>query len=929
MSVQCPYCEHSLSMKGAKPGKYTTKCPKCERKFAIAIPDDPDLPPFVKALQAERQRFVTAPAVDGPAVAETIPGPTLPAPDAASDVTVDLSRTVPDDEAVRPADRPPAPAPASASMVGLATSGILGGYQILKELGRGGMGAVYLARQLSLNRKVALKVMRPEWAKNATFVARFTREAYAAAQLAHHNVVQIYDFGEDRGTTYFSMEFVDGQSLAGLVRQKTRLDPEEAVGYVLQAARGLKYAHDQSMIHRDVKPENLLLNAQGVVKVADLGLVKTPEIAEVEEKAASLAAAGGGPAATGASASDWASAAGSSAITLANTAMGTPAFMAPEQARDAAHVDHRADIYSLGCTLYDLVTGRPPFEGRTAIEVLTKVQTEPIPPPETVVKRVPKELSAIILKMTAKKPEERYRDLGEVIRSLEGFLGVTSTGPFTPREEHANLLEESVRAFNASQAARVRSKVVPAFLALCTLFAVFCLLTRKPVSAGAFLGLGLMTVFADFVIGGVRRRTALFQKARELVVSTPFNEWLMVLAGAVVVLAALWVFKLFWVWVVLGLVAVGVAAGLHATLDRKAEAERAAPLEQTEAMLRSMRLQGLEEDSLRQFVCKYSGDRWEEFYEALFGYEAKLEARERWGRGDRAKARPKFAVWRDPIAAWIDAKVKARREEKERVKIQKIEEAGLVAQGENLLTARRKSRRAAEAMVALAADIKASVNRPDQAIAVNRSIARSLREAAVKPENVLVNRESGLVDEDRRFRPLDLLNWVIGPKPRFLVGAALLAGCLVWMHHNEMLNAEQASAVVAAAKKGAEAVQKGDTDALTAEAKALAARAAKDAKAARARGAGRVKTLQHPMLPSPLGALVSSFGAGAGGLILIASSFFRGWKMALFAIPAAAVPVLGPKLGLPAVGSLDPSFAPAVVGAAIFVAGVLFGRERR
>ena len=155
------------------------------------------------------------------------------------------------------------------------------------------MGAVYLARQISLNRNVALKVMKPLWAANSTFVARFTREAYAAAQLTHHNVVQIYDFGEDKGTTYFSMEFVEGQTLGALVREKERLDVEEAVGYVLQAARGLKCAHDQSMVHRDIKPDNLLLNRQGVVKVADLGLVKTPEAAEAEEAAAAAKPAAG------------------------------------------------------------------------------------------------------------------------------------------------------------------------------------------------------------------------------------------------------------------------------------------------------------------------------------------------------------------------------------------------------------------------------------------------------------------------------------------------------------------------------------------------------------------------------------------------------------------------------------------------------------
>src|SRR5207244_1953290 len=156
----------------------------------------------------------------------------------------------------------------------------LGGYQILKELGRGGMGAVYLARQVSLDRLVALKVMNRRWAANPAFLVRFTREAYAAAQLVHHNVVQVYDVGCDRGIHYFSMEYVQGRSLGDLLKKEGKLDAATAAGYVLQAARGLAFAHERGMIHRDVKPDNLLLNDQGIVKVADLGLVRTPGMAD-------------------------------------------------------------------------------------------------------------------------------------------------------------------------------------------------------------------------------------------------------------------------------------------------------------------------------------------------------------------------------------------------------------------------------------------------------------------------------------------------------------------------------------------------------------------------------------------------------------------------------------------------------------------------
>jgi serine/threonine protein kinase len=606
----------------------------------------------------------------------------------------------------------------------------LGGYHILRELGRGGMGPVYLARQISLNRDVALKLMKPQWAANSTFVARFTREAYAAAQLTHHNLVQVYDFGEDKGTTYFSMEFIEGPTLGGLVRQKERLDVEEAVGYVLQAARGLKCAHDQSMVHRDIKPENLLLNRQGVVKVADLGLVKTPEAAEADEAAAAGKPA---PQAPGAG-----SASPSREITQANVAIGTPAYMAPEQAQDAAHVDPRADIYSLGCTLYVLLTGRPPFEGRTALEILSKHQTEPIIPPDVMVKRVPKALSTIILKMVAKKPQERYSDVGDVIRDLEAFLGVSSTGPFTPREGHASLLEQRVRAWNESPAARMRAIALPAILGACLALAFLCLLLGWRLASAALFSLGLFVALSDFIIVGFAQKTALFRKACALILGSSLSEWLTVAAGVALLVGLLFVLKLFWIWFALALAAIGIALAIHLSLDVRAAAERRAPLEQVEGMLRSMRLQGLEEDVLRQFVCKYSGPHWEEFYEALFGYEAKLLARDRWGRGEGAKARPKHAGWRDPIVRWIDARLTARRQAKDQAVLQKIEERSLESQGVNLVTARRKAERAARAMVATAAEIKDMIRHREGTFIVNRSIALAMREAAVAPEKVLV-----------------------------------------------------------------------------------------------------------------------------------------------------------------------------------------------
>ena len=252
--------------------------------------------------------------------------------------------------------------------------------------------------------------------------------------------------------------------------------------------------------------------------------------------------------------------------------------MAPEQAKDAAHVDARADIYSLGCTLYFLVTGRPPFEGRSVLEILNKHQTQPITPPDVVVKRVPRTFSAIILKMVAKKPEDRYANVGEVIDALEGFLGVSSSGPFTPREEHANLLEECARAFNASPSARLRSMAVPLVLGMCFALALLFLLTGHPVVASAFAEPG--------TLDGPRRLRHCRDHAEDCRCSSRFanwfsggrlSEWLTAFAGLAILVVLLMVLKLFWIWLGLGLLAIGIAVALHAALDRRPRpSERAA-----------------------------------------------------------------------------------------------------------------------------------------------------------------------------------------------------------------------------------------------------------------------------------------------------------------------------------------------------------------
>jgi serine/threonine-protein kinase len=267
---------------------------------------------------------------------------------------------------------------------------VMGNYEILDKLGAGGMGAVYKARHRRMKRLVAIKVLSREVAKSETFLQRFQREVETIARLSHPNVVMAYDADESHAGPFLVMEFVDGRDLASEVSKVAPLSVADAVDCILQAACGLEYAHSQGIIHRDIKSANLMRDTSGVVKVADLGLARLHANTD-------------------------------NSLTQAGGMVGTADFMPPEQALDSTSIDHRADIYSLGCTLCHLLTGRPPYEGATFMAVLLKHRESAIPSLAALRPEVPPELEAIFRNMVAKKPEDRPGSMTEVVRSLEAL----------------------------------------------------------------------------------------------------------------------------------------------------------------------------------------------------------------------------------------------------------------------------------------------------------------------------------------------------------------------------------------------------------------------------------------------------------------------------------------------------------------------------
>lgn len=265
---------------------------------------------------------------------------------------------------------------------------VLGSYVVLDKLGQGGMGVVYKAEHRKMSRMVALKVLAPAITSQLEAVSRFQREVQAAARLSHPNIVAAYDADEAQGVHFLVMEFVDGSDLSSLVKKQGPLPVGQAVDCVLQAAHGLLHAHRVGLVHRDIKPANLLRDAKGKVKILDMGLARF-------EGAGNTV--------------------GPNELTQSGSILGTCEYMAPEQALNTRKADLRADIYSLGCTLYYLLSGTTMYGGETSMEKLMAHQQEPIPP----LPGAAKELQAVYQGMVAKKAEDRYQSMAEVIAALE------------------------------------------------------------------------------------------------------------------------------------------------------------------------------------------------------------------------------------------------------------------------------------------------------------------------------------------------------------------------------------------------------------------------------------------------------------------------------------------------------------------------------
>lgn len=259
-------------------------------------------------------------------------------------------------------------------------------YEILEKIGTGGMSDVYKAKDHKLNRFVAVKVLKQEFSENANFVSKFRIEAQAAAGLMHPNVVNVYDVGEEDGIYYIVMELVEGITLKKYIEKKARLSVREAISIAIQISMGIEAAHNNHIIHRDIKPQNVIISKEGKVKVTDFGIAKA-----------------------------------ATSNTITSNVMGSVHYTSPEQAR-GGYSDEKSDIYSLGITLFEMLTGRVPFNGETTVAIAIKHIQEELPSPREFVSEIPVSVEQIVFKCCQKSPDRRYQSMGELIVDLKKSL---------------------------------------------------------------------------------------------------------------------------------------------------------------------------------------------------------------------------------------------------------------------------------------------------------------------------------------------------------------------------------------------------------------------------------------------------------------------------------------------------------------------------
>jgi serine/threonine protein kinase len=747
--IECPECRHVIRIVDRRPGRFHPRCPKCAAVFELVVPT-----------REHEDVTVSSMAGTGPQISSEPDPPSLTPGEEETPVAEPGRRA-----GFRPAWLP------------RGVPRILGGYFLLRLLGHGPRGRAFLARPISLDAPAVLKVLAADRARDRVFRARHVREAFAAAQVRHPNLIAIREVDAHRGHHYAAVEWVGGPSLDEVLHASGKIEPGRAAVMILQAARGLRAAHRQGLWHRDVKPANLRIDSNGLVRVDDLGLEMTPSLASALE--ADATGKGASPLDAGAPAS-VARAAGEPPASLP-AVVGTPSFMAPEQAGDPLAADGRADVYALGGTFYDLVTGRPPFPGETAIELIRGHAEDPLIPPGEFVPGLPRKISEVIQTMMGKRPDERYPSMDVVVDVLEGLLGLRTDAAAKALADAGESARQAAETLASSPARKLRNGVLLMAGAIWVVFSLFLIFVGLGSVALVVFALGAMTALFVTASAELAHGSELSRLFRVAMLGSGLRTWIILGLLTIVVAALLWSLGGCLPWFLL-ICAGGLAAGFHVSLERPLAAEREKTLGEVREIVRRLRRRGHDDERLREVIAG-QGSRWQRFLlEGLFGLDAVRAARSTRGGDSQSHVAIRLPSWRDATIDWLEKRIEARRDRRHLRILEAAEEGRLEAQGINLMTARRKARRIARALMLSAAEWRDEMRllAPYGGAAPRGfALTERLRRAAAAPEPVLEPHESHPGALRRRTDALG--NVLFGRGLRLLLGTVLLAVLACWL----------------------------------------------------------------------------------------------------------------------------------------------------
>ena len=875
MVIHCPKCRHAIRLVDIRPGRFEPTCPRCGTNFRLTISAE-GADPTVEHIEPAT---AAAPSIE------------------AMPTTLGETREGATEELSLRFNRLPRGVPR-----------LLGGCLVLKLLGHGPRGKTLLARPLSLAPPVVLKLISADRERDAVFVERHLRETLAASRLSSPHLARIVDFGRDRRSIYTAVEYVPGASLAEEIARRGRVEPLLAASWILQAARGLAEAHAQGIWHRDIKPENLRLDRGGLVVVDDLGLETTPSLAAAESRLDK--ADRKGPAGRGSTVSRDAAAV---APTIERVAVGTPAYMAPELARDALVIDGRADVYSLGCVFYELVTGRPPYSRPTATELIASHQDQPMIPPREFVPRLSPAIGETIEAMTRKAPEERLPGMSAVVDALEHCLGLRTGAAAAEETAYREAIREASALVRNAPEILLRGRILlgvgGAWLALLLLLVVLGAF-RPAVVVGGF---GALVGAALGLSSKSLQPAGLLDGVRELLLGDGLRSWLIVAIVGVVFLGLAATWGLLGVLLFLGVCAGGLIGAFHYYVERPCARVLAEAASHVADALGRLRHAGYDERLARWMLAAEAGPGWETLFAAIFGDRA-LEA-ERLRNSADASVLERLS-WRGAAGRLVSALLEMRRDARLRRLFQQVEEARFEAEGLNLMTARRRSWRVSRALILAAAewrDEQLALAGRGATAAAGPVLSQRLREAVEAPEHILERRETHPGPIRRRLESFS--NFVFGRTTRVALGAAMLAGLALWLHKHEVITATQVGEAAAEVGRAArQAAKEADPSRLQ--------EIHVDIPVERSR---LFEPLGVAALPEPLRSAPAA-NLGAAGLLLLVASLYQSRAMGFCSILAAAVILLGHSWGPTSAwlgARLDAPAQAMLAGASIFVAAVI------